>query len=482
MIRYLSFFAALVLLGGSTPQTRAQNFSERDLEENHFIQLTIAGAKESVPALKYSFLSDLSAQKKRNAAIFYHRAILQFRATESLFNSNTPSKNPFAERFNDWMSRPISELPIQEMKIWLQRHERSLSEIRFATNSSYCDWQFPPEEKRDDWFALSLSEMQYCRTLARALLVKVRVEIAEGRFKEATETIADAYQMAHNLNQSKLVIGSYVAIACVGMMNDPILDLIQQPDSPSLYWPLATLSKNLMDIRPGVAEQLHFFRSGAGLRLLVNPEEPRSLEEWEHLLAKSNQRMESFQFGKVTEFEILQLYPSAKQWLSAHGYSEEQVQSMPSIQVVAIAQKQMAEIIADELLKGFCYSGEKALAHFAEVEKQLSPNDRTADSIINANLLSWLEPFCAAVSQLFSTNSRSKRRLAAIQILEAIRLHLDRTGSLPKSLEEVTGAPIPQNPETGKPFRYVSNGKTARLYDWGFYRNQSFVYEISIAK
>jgi hypothetical protein len=42
-----------------------------------------------------------------------------------------------------------------------------------------------------------------------------------------------------------------------------------------------------------------------------------------------------------------------------------------------------------------------------------------------------------------------------LRTVELLRLHAASTGSLPATLEEIRVAPIPENPETGRPFVYV---------------------------
>ena len=59
---------------------------------------------------------------------------------------------------------------------------------------------------------------------------------------------------------------------------------------------------------------------------------------------------------------------------------------------------------------------------------------------------------------------RLDRQFAALQTVEAIRLHAAaHDGALPASLDEMTDAPPPLDPATGKPFSYEVDGETARL-------------------
>ena len=59
---------------------------------------------------------------------------------------------------------------------------------------------------------------------------------------------------------------------------------------------------------------------------------------------------------------------------------------------------------------------------------------------------------------------RSERNIDALRVLEAIRIYgASHGGKLPDSLEAITEVPIPNDPITGLPFIYLSNGETALL-------------------
>ena len=58
---------------------------------------------------------------------------------------------------------------------------------------------------------------------------------------------------------------------------------------------------------------------------------------------------------------------------------------------------------------------------------------------------------------------RLDQRIALLRHVEALRLYAaERNGTLPLKLSEVP-VPLPDDPFTGKPFRYEVNGNTAHL-------------------
>ena len=61
------------------------------------------------------------------------------------------------------------------------------------------------------------------------------------------------------------------------------------------------------------------------------------------------------------------------------------------------------------------------------------------------------------------TQARLDQRIALLRHVEALRLYAaEHNGSLPVRLAECP-VPLPDDPFTGKPFRYELDGTTARL-------------------
>src|SRR4029079_8083986 len=62
--------------------------------------------------------------------------------------------------------------------------------------------------------------------------------------------------------------------------------------------------------------------------------------------------------------------------------------------------------------------------------------------------------FLPAVSNVLHAQVRAARNLAALQAIEAIRMHMAITGAAPASLGDISCVPVPPNPATGQPFPY----------------------------
>jgi len=91
-----------------------------------------------------------------------------------------------------------------------------------------------------------------------------------------------------------------------------------------------------------------------------------------------------------------------------------------------------------------------------------------------------LMPNCSAARL---AEVRTDRRVAALRIIEALRMHAASTGgTLPESLDEIKLVPIPLDPMTGKPFSYTRAGETATLSAPPPKPGHYFIYRITLKK
>ena len=68
-----------------------------------------------------------------------------------------------------------------------------------------------------------------------------------------------------------------------------------------------------------------------------------------------------------------------------------------------------------------------------------------------------------AVSAVRAAEDRLQMRIDALRALEAIRMHADETGQLPKTLSNVTCVAVPHQPATQEPFPYKLENDMAKL-------------------
>ncbi|MDB4778141.1 hypothetical protein OAG68_01665, partial [bacterium] len=164
---------------------------------------------------------------------------------------------------------------------------------------------------------------------------------------------------------------------------------------------------------------------------------------------------------------VVYSYPIAKQILIKTGIPAKDVEAMEAIQVVAVVQTRITERLIDEFEKGLSLNDIEGEKYFEQLSLKIQEESFNEFQISEASLVPHLEITLPPFQQAFQSNIFLKRKLAALRIFEAIRLHLGQTGELPTSLDDITIVPIPLNPETGKPFRFESDGQSAKLFDFG---------------
>ena len=78
-------------------------------------------------------------------------------------------------------------------------------------------------------------------------------------------------------------------------------------------------------------------------------------------------------------------------------------------------------------------------------------------------LPTFADEYVPAVGPTVRSRARLDQRIALLRHVEALRLYAaEHDGSLPAKLSDVT-VPLPDDPFTGKPFRYEVTGNTAHL-------------------
>src|SRR4051794_34360560 len=96
------------------------------------------------------------------------------------------------------------------------------------------------------------------RTLARALRVRFRVEVADGRFNDALVTAKTMLALSRHVSEHPTLIGDLIGIAIASEALGPLEEMIQQPGCPNLYWALTDLPSPFIDLRKGLQGERTF--------------------------------------------------------------------------------------------------------------------------------------------------------------------------------------------------------------------------------
>ena len=427
------------------------------------ITLSTAVAPEPRPALKYRLAIDTNERKPGNAATHYYRAIILQRQQPKEYWQQA------ADNHSTWNEGPDDRFPKADVAKWLAAQESVLAELRQAAYREHCDWELRLQDLRGpELYSYLIPEIQHCRELARTLRLKARYEIIDGRRRDALETLRQGYQLARDTAQPPFIVAGLVGVAIEGIMTAELEHLIRTGDE-NYYWAIATLPQPVTNLR--TALQFEMSSPYQVFPFLKDAETAiRSPEEWRMLIVRSLEDLSNL--GGPGAFKVWQgelaaaglmakLYPVAKQELLAAGMSREQVETMSVGQAVAVHTARATESLYHELFKNLLLPYPPAVGRLAEVSQRWAKDEVRPDAGLTGKFgLPIASLFLPAVDGVLRAQIRGTRTLAALQVVEAIRMHSAVSGNLPASLADVSIVPVPVNPATGESFTYAYDGAT----------------------
>jgi hypothetical protein len=433
-----------------------------DPQQPTVVELTVSPAAEPRPALKYSLLPTPSERTPGNGAQHYYRAIvLQKQMSKEYWQE-------YSDKSQAWLAAATDDPATKaEVSKWLAAQKNVLAEIRAGAFREYCDWDFRLQDLRGtDLITFLLPEIQECRTLGRTLQLQARYEVMDGRPDDAFQTLRSGYQLARDTSQPPYLISALVGVAIANVMNEELLLLIRQTDA-NYYWALAALPEPLVDLRPAMQ-----FEMNMPLQMfpfLKDAETAsRSPDEWRRALIEclrgladidgASARMQNWEAELISTGLVAKLYPLAKEQLIAEGLDRDRVEAMPVGQVVAIQTARSVKYAFHEVFKLSHLPYHEANARMPATLKRLEDEGHLRGHFSGREGLPLTSLLLPAVSGVMQAEMRMARNLAALETIEALRMHAAASGGkLPATLAEVTIVPVPQNPATGQPFAYSLN-------------------------
>ena len=94
--------------------------------------------------------------------------------------------------------------------------------------------------------------------------------------------------------------------------------------------------------------------------------------------------------------------------------------------------------------------GLPGIARAGERAKKVKADAKT-DTVLQVFLM-----ILPAVEKVHNATVRMDRKVAMMRTVEAVRLHMAATKSLPAKLSDVKVVPVPDDPLTAKPFEYAA--------------------------
>jgi hypothetical protein len=405
------------------------------------IRLSVSPAAAPKPALRYALLPELAELKPGNPVQGYLKCYLEqyrFVFDEDEF-----------DRRKTLLAMPLEELPAPDLR---EPGRFALGQLDRAARLDNPDWQILLTLKSDGFFS-ELADLFALRTLARALRVRLRAEVAGGRLDDAIRTAKTMFAMARHVGEHPTVIGNLVGGSVANMAFLPLEEMLQHPDCPNLYWALSHLPDPLCPIKPALdGERMNC----AAYFHKLNSDAPMTAQQIQEFIVPIDRLIGE---GKPVIWERLasrikdeQRIAAARKRLVESGLPEARLEAFPPEQVILLDEAREGLARFDELAKTAVFSAwqfETFLEESNALPKESAP---LADAMI---------PSIQVARRL---QGRVKQRIDLLRHVEALRMYAaEHGGKFPTKLAEIP-VPLPDDPFTGKPFPYESSGKTAHLH------------------
>ncbi len=415
--------------------------------------LSVSPAAEASPALRYQFWPNRVELKPGSANVFATRALVSLKHMEWAWarqSEQTGEDSPFLLDYDE--SPSLSKIEPYSISVG-----QIVKELR---SLALCEDQTRDLRIRDQRgsaiYTTVLPEIQESRSLARALRFRIRTQILKREFPEAIENIKTGFRLAEYIGDGETLIERLVGTAIASTMLDEIEFLIQQPDSPNLYWALASLPHDTGDPAPQAILELSLMERHLPILEMAEKDDYSDeiwLAKWAETSAQLRELLQrrdpsvSLLLGLLSTTSI----EAARTSLIQRGMDAATVKEMSKFRAVLLNANQTITEITDSLKKGFLLpepDRRKVLkTQDAQFSRWLKENPNDMAGIVTGLLVS-------PISAANQSGTRTTLRIRRLMALEAIRDFVATEGKLPESLQAIRNLPVPNDPYTEDAFKY----------------------------
>jgi hypothetical protein len=426
-------------------------------------RLVIHPAEPPAIAMQHRLLPRYFDRVPGNAAVQYLKVLPE---------GGDATVKKHSERISELLDQDRKDFQIEEARQIINEFSSAFEFLRLGSVREDCDWDLPVREH--DLYAILLPELQSMREFGRFLALRARVQVADGEIDKAVETLRVGYALARNTAKGPTLINALVSGAIARMMNQSLLELMQSPQGPNLYWSIAALPDPFIDTRramdfegDGIYLMFPQLKDVAATKLtdeqwsLRLAEFGQSLSRFGSLLgtdAEAKRWQEKLALGVKIAAVAAVHYPQAKADLLTYGWSKAQLDSMAVPQVILLHIGQTNEVLRDSMFKWYHVPYWQSQDAITEAERQFR------DTVKSREILPFASLLLPAVNAARFAVVRVDREFAALRAVEAMRFYAAKhEGRLPEKLEDIKEVPVPHDPVFGKPFDYKLDGMTATL-------------------
>ncbi len=430
------------------------------------IRLILQPPKASPRKLQYPLLVPVSAQRPGNAITDYkdanskHRKLIKDEGFQG-----------YEAKIGPWRELPLSDLPRKEMAEFFKQYEEVFAAMEAGAHREYADWEHLDGLRKKGIGALLGEDIQRVRGLIDLLSLRIRFDLAEGKIDQALKDLQTGYTIARHTAQSPTLIGSLVGNALTGVMNERLDEVLRQPNVPSLYWSLGDMPTTLSTFqRPMQGDRLSAWATFPGL--LESATDLNAGPMTAEQVQQSVKMLGSLQDDPVSQalavafqvrmgLAIEQKHEAAKKALIESGRPKDKVEAMPHFQVALLHSFLQYDRILDEMQAAQQLPPWEALPKLGAFNKKKAQDWQKEADAPAIPLMALLLP---AMQKVYRAHLRTDRRLAALRVVEALRLYAAaHDGKFPAVLKDIKDVPVPIDPGTGKEFGYRVKDDQATL-------------------
>jgi hypothetical protein len=433
-------------------------------EAKWFIDRTLAvtAVAPAPPVMKYRLLPLAPDLRDGNAVPFYLRLVHE---------QNDAARKHWIETPKPWNELPIDRMPLAEAKDFLNGYTYRFDQFDWGARSKIADWNYTI--RPGHVIELLLPDVQNMRGYVPMMVLRARVELAEGRFDDAARSLETGFSFSRQITEAPFLISGLVGIACARQFADATTDWLERPGAPNLYWSLTALPQPLIELRK--AFDFEYRVTELEFPDLADVDRPRTVAQWNAVLKQMREKLrllgqlsaegspakKDWQPVGTRADDPADRSPdlaAARKFLTEHlGFSTEAVAAMPPAQALLIAMKGTDRELRDEFFKA-------AYLPYVDARRVLDAADQKMKSAPETELNLLPRLLLPASLKVLTARVRLDRQMAALRAIEAIRAHAaTHGGQLPESLAQITGVPVPLDPGTSQPFEYRKDGNQATL-------------------
>jgi hypothetical protein len=438
--------------------TVAVGVAQAQVDAPKLIRLAPQSTAKQVGAFHYRLLPDPLDRTPGNAAPLWRLA------GEALRNA----KRRLTPKEDNWLSDPLQELPRKEIADFLAHYAATFRLARQAACRDHCDWEMAPLTLQFIQESFSNELIQRLRELVSLLSIRCRLQLAEGRYEDAAETLQIGFAMARHLCESDSAIHNLVGIALASIMVSRVEEWVQTAGSPNLYWALTALPRPLASVRRAFEQEFNIVhRSFPDLRRLRR--ETLMVRQAEELVKEVCDSLGKATEGSPKEEENRQTfrklaasilaaenYPQARQHLLDLGRPARDIDAIPKSQVILLWYVDQYDQSQDDVLKAVTVPTWQAQPLLDAATQEFHAAGKGGNPLFGLMMIN-------AVMKTFEAHIRLERYVAGLRAAEALRLYAaEHAGKTPAQWDDITAVPLPLDPITGRSFRGLYQVKDGR--------------------